>query len=180
MMKSVIRGIDIFAWKTVLEKWVEPKIKDEAGTLTVKPEKDWTDDELKKAKYNARALTAIHCSVERKQFELIQGCETAKEAWDILQTHFEGTSRVQSSRKHMLASKFENLRMEEHESISDFSSKISSLAQEALTLGKKYKDKKLVKKFLKCLPSRFMAYKTALGVSNNMEELSFGDVVGML
>ena len=49
-----------------------------------------------------------------------------------------------------------------------------------MILGKKYKDKKLVKKFLRCLPSRFMAYKTALSVSHNTEDLSFGDVVGML
>lgn len=80
----------------------------------------------------------------------------------------------------MLASRFENLKMEEHKSISDFSSKLSSLAQEALTPGKKYKDKKLVKFFLRCLPSRFMAYKTALSVSNNTEEMSYAYVVWRL
>ncbi|KAG7532667.1 Zinc finger CCHC-type superfamily [Arabidopsis thaliana x Arabidopsis arenosa] len=179
-MKAVIRGIDVYAWKAILEKWEEPKIKDESGAEVAKPEKDWTNDELKKSKYNAKALTAIHINVGRNQFELIQGYETAKEAWDILQNHFEGTTKVKNSRKDMLASRFENLKMEERDSISDFSSKISSLAQEALTLGKKYKDKKLVKKFLRCLPSRFMAYKTALSVSHNTEDLSFGDVVGML
>lgn len=77
-IKSVIRGIDIFAWKAVLEEWKEPSIKNEKGEVSVKPEKDWTYEELKKAKFNARALTSIHCSVGRKQFELIQRCETAK------------------------------------------------------------------------------------------------------
>lgn len=46
--------------------------------------------------------------------------------------------------------------------------------------GKKYKDKKFIKKFLRCLPTRFMAYKSALNVSQNTKELSFGEVVGML
>ncbi|KAG7564434.1 Ribonuclease H-like superfamily [Arabidopsis suecica] len=179
-IKSVIRGIDVLAWKAVLEEWKEPQIKNEDGSFTAKPESDWTEDEKKKSKFNARALTAIHCSVGRKQFDLIQGCETAKEAWDILQIHYEGTAKVQTSRKDMLASRFENLKMEENESISDFSSKLSSLAQEASTLGKKYKDKKLVKKFLRCLPSKFLAYKTALTVSNNTDTLSFAEVVGML
>ncbi|KAG7584165.1 GAG-pre-integrase domain [Arabidopsis suecica] len=179
-IKSVIKGIDVLAWKAVLEEWKEPQIKNEDGSFTVKPEADWTEDEKKKSKFNARALTAIHCSVGRKQFDLIQGCETAKEAWDILQIHYEGTAKVQTSRKDMLASRFENLKMEENESISDFSSKLSSLAQEASTLGKKYKDKKLVKKFLRCLPSKFLAYKTALTVSNNTDTLSFAEVVGML
>lgn len=113
-------------------------------------------------KFNARALIVIHCSVARKQFELIQGCEAAKDAWDILQRHFEGTLKVQSLRKDMLATRFEELKMEENESIGNFSSKLislaqESLAQEALTLGKKYKEKKLVKEFLRYLPAKFMA-----------------------
>ncbi|XP_019095377.1 PREDICTED: uncharacterized protein LOC104761811 isoform X1 [Camelina sativa] len=179
-IKSIIGGIDRLAWKTVLEKWEEPTIKDESSNRIPKPEADWTDEEHKKSKYNSRALSAIHCSVGMKQFDLIQGCEIAKEAWDILQIQYEGTTKVQSSRKDMLASRFENLRMEEHESISDFSSKLSALAQEALTLGKTYKDQKLVKKFLRCLPSRFMGYKTALTVSHDLDSLSYGEVVGML
>ena len=84
---------------------------------------------MKKSKYNAKALTAIHSNIGRNQFELIQGCETAKEAWDILQNHFEGTTKVKNSRKDMIASRFKNQKMEERDSISDFCSKITSLAQ---------------------------------------------------
>ncbi|XP_024011253.1 uncharacterized protein LOC112086523 [Eutrema salsugineum] len=93
---------------------------------------------------------------------------------------YEGTTKVQNSRKDMLASRFENLKMEEDETISEFSSKLSALAQEAAVLGKKYKDKKLVKKFLRCLPSRFMGYKSALSVSSNTENMPFSELVGML
>ncbi|KAL0715995.1 hypothetical protein Bca4012_065317 [Brassica carinata] len=73
-------------------------------------------------------------------------------------------------------SKFENLKMEEHESVSDYSSQLSALAQEARVLGMEYKDKKLVKKFLRCLPERFTAYKAAMFVSLNIDELSFYEV----
>ncbi|KFK22665.1 hypothetical protein AALP_AAs73545U000100, partial [Arabis alpina] len=125
-----------------LVQWTAPTVLDAAGVRLPKPEDTWTVDELKKAKYNFKALSAIHISVT-KTFELIQGCETAKEAWDLLQLHFEGT-------------------------------------QKTVTLGKRYNDTKLVKKFLRCLPPKFMAYKSALNVSHNMEELSFGEVVGML
>ncbi|XP_010484727.1 PREDICTED: uncharacterized protein LOC104763000 [Camelina sativa] len=179
-IKSIIGGIDRLAWKIVIEKWEEPTIKDESCNRIPKPESDWTDEEQKKPKFNSRALSAIHCSVGRKQFELIQRCETAKEAWDILQIHYEGTTKVQSSKKDMLASRFENLKMEEHESISDFSSNLSALAQEALTFRKTYKDQKLVKKFLRCLPPRFMGYNTALTVSQDLDNLSYSEVVGML
>lgn len=132
------------------------------------------------AKFNSRALSAIHASVTKKHFELIQGCEKAKEAWEILQTHLEGTSKVNSSRLDYLASKFENLKMGEHESVEEFSSLLSGIAHESLILGKKYKDKKLVKKFLRCVPSKYTAYKAAMSVSLNTDEISFNEVVGML
>ncbi|KFK24206.1 hypothetical protein AALP_AAs44809U000100 [Arabis alpina] len=172
--KSVLESV------AVLVQWTAPTVHDAAGVRLPKPEETWTVDELKKAKYNSKALSAIYSSVTKKTFELIQGCETAKEAWDLLQLHFEGTQKVQNSRKDMLATRFENLKMEEHESISDLSSKLKSLSQEAVTLGKRYNGTKPVKKFLRCLPAKFMAYKSALNVYHNTEELSFGEVVGML
>ncbi|CAA7031655.1 unnamed protein product [Microthlaspi erraticum] len=106
------------------------------GVTTAVPRERWTTAQRDEYKFNARALAQIHGSCSKKQFELIQGCTKSKEAWDILQIHFEGTSQVQSSRKDLLATKFENMRMEEHESIADFSSKLSSLVQESRTLGK--------------------------------------------
>ncbi|KFK28687.1 hypothetical protein AALP_AA7G033400 [Arabis alpina] len=136
-MNVIIGGIDVLAWRAVLVQWTAPTVLDAAGVRLPKPEETWTVDELKKAKYNSKALSAIHNSVTKKTFELIQGYETAKEAWDLLQLHFEGTQKVQNSRKDMLATRFENLKMEEHESISDFSSKLKSLSQEAVTLGKR-------------------------------------------
>ncbi|XP_024010337.1 paramyosin-like [Eutrema salsugineum] len=179
-IRSMIKGIDPLAWKAVTDKWEEPLVADANGVFHPKPEESWTEEESKRAKYNSRALTTIHTNISRKTFELIQGVETAKEAWDILQMQYEGTTKVQNSRKDMLASRFENLKMEEDETISEFSSKLSALAQEAAVLGKTYKDKKLMKKFLRCLPSRFMGYKSALSVSSNTKNMPFSELVGML
>ena len=179
-MRSTIRGIDAMAWKSVTTGWSEPKAKDVNGVESNKEEELWTETELKMAKFNSRALSAIQTSVTKKHIELIQGCETAKEAWEILQTHFEGTSKVKSSRLDYLASKFENLKMGESESVEEFSSQLSGIAHESLVMGKKYKDKKLVKKFLRCLPSKYTAYKAAMSVSLNTDEISFDEVVGML
>ena len=87
----------------------------------------------------------IFSAVELDQFKIIQGCESAKEAWDVLVNHFEGDTSVRRTRIDHLASRFENLRMEDDESIAGFVSKLSSIANEATVLGKKYKEKKLVK-----------------------------------
>ena len=60
----------------------------------------------------------------------------------------------------MLASKFEDLRMLEDETISDFNSKLCDITNEAFILGEKYSETKLVRKTLRSLPERF-AYKVA-------------------
>ena len=37
-----------------------------------------------------------------------------------------------------------------------------------------------MKKFLRCLPAKFMPYKAAMSVSLNTDEMTFDEVVGML
>lgn len=54
--------------------------REKDGVESNKPEEDWTETELKLAKFNSRVMSVIHASVTKKNFELIQGCETAKEA----------------------------------------------------------------------------------------------------
>ncbi|CAL9218002.1 unnamed protein product [Arabidopsis halleri] len=46
--------------------------------------------------------------------------------------------------------------------------------------GKKYKDAKLVKKLLRCLPPKLLSLKTVIKLTKNMDELKFNDAVGML
>lgn len=62
------------AWKSFMTGWTEQKFKDENGVESNKPEEEWSETELKQAKFNSRALSAIHASVTKKHFEFIQGC----------------------------------------------------------------------------------------------------------
>ncbi|KAL1218318.1 hypothetical protein V5N11_022863 [Cardamine amara subsp. amara] len=151
-MQQLIQGIDLESWIAVEEGWIHPTITDAEGKEIPKPKKSWSAKEKLEAKFNAKALSAIFTSLPMNQFTKVQGCKSAKEAWDILQVSFEGTSNVKRTRTDMFKSEFENLTMSAGESIDDFSSKLSSIRQEAIVLGKTYNDKKLVKKFLRSLP----------------------------
>lgn len=70
--------------------------------------------------------------------------------------------------------------MDPNETILQFSSKLSSIAGEAEVLGKTYKEQKLVKKLLRCLPAKFTAHMTVMRVTGNIENTKFEDLVGML
>ena len=154
-MRQLIRGIDEDAWTAVEDGWSVPTMMTDDKTLAPKPKDRWTDQEKATSKFNSKALTAIFSSVDLDQFKIIQGCESAKEAWDILTNNFEGNTSVRKTRIDHLASKFENLRMTDDEPIDGFISNISELASEASVLGKKYDEKDLVKKLLKVSSTTF-------------------------
>ena len=54
--------------------------------------------------------------------------ELAKEAWDILQVTYEGTNTVQEARLKLLATKFENLRMKEDETVGEYNARVCDIA----------------------------------------------------
>ena len=70
--------------------------------------------------------------------------------------------------------------MSEDESITVFSSKLSAIAHEATVLGKEYKDKKLVKKMIRCLPEKFANYKPFLKVGMSTDDMKFSQLVEIL
>ena len=55
---------------------------------------DWDDAKIKAANFNSRVLNALFSAVTNKEFKKISSTETAKEAWTILQTTYEGTKAV--------------------------------------------------------------------------------------
>ena len=128
---------------------------------------------------NFKVLNAIFASVDANQFKLISSCECARNAWNILQTAHEGTPLVKISKLQMLATRFEDLRMMENKTISEFNSKLCDIANEAFALEEKYSDIKLVKKALRSLPERF-AYKVEAIEARDLNTMSLKELMGSL
>ena len=59
----------------------------------------------------------------------------AKEAWDIVQTMFEGSGDVKWNKFLSLTTRFENLKMHEDETLSDFCTKLCDIANESFALN---------------------------------------------
>ena len=67
----------------------------------VKPKKvlaDWDEAKIKMASFNSRALNALFSVAINEEFKKISSTETAKEAWTILQTTYEGTKAIKDSK----------------------------------------------------------------------------------
>ena len=178
-VKAYIKAIDERSWKSVVTGWTPPTVTTDEVT-TVKSEETWTKEENSLATANFKALNAIFASVDSTQFKLISACESAKDAWSILQTAHEGTPLVKISKLQMLASKFEDLKMLEHETISDFNSKLCDIANEAFALGEKYSDTKLVRKTLRSLPERFAYKVAAIEEARDVQNMRLDELMGSL
>jgi hypothetical protein len=117
--------------------------KDGNSTGVLKSEADWTKAEDDAALSNNKAINALFNGVDTTMFKLIKKSLSAKEAWEILMTCYEGSSKVKMSKHQLLTTKFENLRMKEEESILNFHMNLHNIANSFEALGENVLDEKL-------------------------------------
>ena len=96
---------------------------------------DQNDAKIKAANFNSRALNALFSAVTNEEFKKISSTETAKEAWTILQTTYEGTKAVMDSNLQRLTISFEEIKMEEDELFDEFYAKLEDIVNSAFNLG---------------------------------------------
>ena len=132
------------------------------------------------ANFNSKALNALFSVVINEKFKKISFTETAKEAWTILQTTYEGTKVVKDSKFQRLTTSFEEIKMEEDESFDEFYAKLKDIVNLAFNLGETILEPKIMRKVLKSLPERFHAKITAIEESKDINQIPLTELVGNL
>ena len=79
-MRAFLQSLDEKVWQAV--KIGQTKSKEAPA--------DWDDAKIKAANFDSRALNALFSVVTNKEFKKIFSIETTKEAWNILQTTYQG------------------------------------------------------------------------------------------
>jgi hypothetical protein len=108
-MVAFLKSMGNKTGKVVIKGWEHPVVNDKYGKATtdLKPEEDWSKEEYKLALVNSKALNALFNGVDKNIFRLINICTVAKEAWEILRTTHESTSKVMMPRLQILTTRFE-------------------------------------------------------------------------
>ena len=116
-------------WNAVEFGWSPPKVLDREGrpTNVIKPKLEWDRGDNEASENNARAMYSIFNAISTDEFRRIATCTSAKEAWDILQVTHKGTNAVKVSKLQMLTSRFETIRMEDHENFGEFHAKLMDI-----------------------------------------------------
>jgi hypothetical protein len=153
-MRFFLKSIDY--WSIVETSWTKPT----DTTLKLVPEKNARLS-------NDKALHALCQAFSPSEFARILNSEFAQEAWQILETTYEGT-------------RFKEIKMLEDETFEEFYSKMSDLRNSIASLGKTVSDVKLIRKILRSLPEHFRIKVTTIEESKDFEEMKIEELVGSL
>ncbi|XP_062088790.1 uncharacterized protein LOC133795353 [Humulus lupulus] len=178
-MRAFLKAVDERVWMVVEEGWIAPTVR--AGEIErTKSMSAWTPAEIELANYNSKAMHALFNAVSTNQLKVIANCEVAKDAWEKLRIKNEGTDAVKKSRLRSLAKAFENLSMDEDETVAEFHAKLCDISNESYALGKTYSNAKLVRKVLGVLPRRFKSKVTSIEEMRDVETLDLDELIGSL
>ena len=125
-------------------------------------------------------MNALFSAIANEEFKKISSTETAKEAWTIFQTTYEGTKAIKDSKLLRLTTSFEEIEMEKDDSFDEFYTKLKGIVNSAFNLGETIPEPKIVRKMLRSLPERFHAKITAIEESKDINKIPLTELVGNL
>ena len=158
-MKAFLCAVDESVWDSVENGYVKP--------MTAKSE--WDKTTLALANANSKAINAIFCGVSTDEFHRILHVKTAKEAWTIFETTYEGTKKVKDTKLQMLTTWFEEHKMGDDESFDSFYGKHNKIVIAKYNLEEKIEDAKVVRKILRSLSKSFRVKVIAIEESNDLD-----------
>ena len=125
-------------------------------------------------------MNALFNAVTNEEFKKISSTKTAKEAWTILQTTYEGTKVVKDLKLQRLTTSFKDIKMEEDESFDEFYAKLKDIVNSAFNHRETILEPKIVRKVLKSLSERFHAKITAIEKLKDIDKIPLIELVGSL
>ncbi|XP_022849751.1 uncharacterized protein LOC111371808 [Olea europaea var. sylvestris] len=129
---------------------------------------------------DAMALRYIQQGVGKSIFPRIFGVKKAKDAWEILMQEFQGTEKTIALKLQSLWRDFDNLQMEERESVRVFSSRVAETVNQIKSCGDTITDKRVVEKMLRCLPPKFDHVAAAIEESKDLSKMTIYELTGSL
>ncbi|VFQ99223.1 unnamed protein product [Cuscuta campestris] len=141
---------------------------------------EYSKEEAAAAQCNDKALNALFGAVDSSQYRIIANCTKARKAWKILETTHEGDERVKTAKYQILMTRFENLRMEDKESITEFHGRVRYLANEAERLGRPFEEDNLVLKVLRALPESYSVDAKAIRQAHDLKRMTLDQLMGNL
>ncbi|XP_014617066.1 uncharacterized protein [Glycine max] len=106
--------------------------------------------------------------------------KSPKAIWDYLKEECAGDDRIQSMQVLNLRREFELQRMEESETIKEYSNKLLGIANKIKLLGSDFADLRIVEKILVTVPERYEASIASLENTKDLSKITLAEVLHAL
>ncbi|KAI3669276.1 hypothetical protein L6452_40504 [Arctium lappa] len=146
----------------------------------VKEIRQLSDEDKKKVGIDARAKTIISMALPDEVFHSIMHLKTSKEMWETICVQYEGTTKIQETRKINLVRQYESFIASKNESLSDVHQRFNCLIIDLRTVGRTYSNSEVLTKFLECLPECWDSYLICLKLTKDLNSLSLSTLYGIL
>ena len=123
-MRTLLRSHDV--WELVAHGYVEPTNLEAKQALT-----NAQREKLRiNRKKDAKALSLIQNGLDGSIFPKISAANFSKVAWDILESNYQGITKVKTVKLQTLRMNFENLKMKELELVDQYITHVMNIVNQ--------------------------------------------------
>ncbi|KAH9649255.1 Integrase catalytic domain-containing protein [Citrus sinensis] len=142
-MKIYLQALDYEIWEVVCDGPFMPMFKVEVGDDIPKPSSQWSELEKRKMSLNSKAMNALFCALDKKEFHIVSSCESAQEIWNKLEDVYKGTNQVKKSKINRYTCQYELFQMEQNENVYSMYTRFTDIVNTLGALGKTFSNKDL-------------------------------------
>ncbi|KAH9698504.1 Integrase catalytic domain-containing protein [Citrus sinensis] len=179
-MRIYLQALDYEIWEVVCDGPFMPTFKDEVGDDIPKPSSQWSELEKRKMSLNSKAMNALFCAIDKKEFHRVSSCESAQEIWNKLEVVYEGTNQVKESKISRYTRQYELFQMEQNENVYSMYTRFTDIVNTLGALGKTFSNSEKVKKIIRSLPKEWRPKRTAIEEAKDLNTLPLDDLIGSL
>ena len=109
-------------------------------------------------------------------FPRISAATKSKQAWDILQTAYQGMEKVKKTKLKTLRRDFESLDMKESDTIDSFFTQILGVVNQIISHSETLEEERVVERIFRCLSPIFDSIVVAIEESKDLSQISVDEI----
>jgi hypothetical protein len=169
-MKSYLYSISPEVWQVVCD-----------GVDFLEDDEEPTPKELQKIHHNPQAITILNSSVDKEEFNQVDGLEEAKYVWTTLRMAHEGSKPMRKAKIDMLEGKLNRFVMFDDETPQDMFNRLKKLVNKTKALGsKKWTSRILTEHMMRVYSPMNYNVVALIRQDPAYKRMSFNDVLGRI
>jgi hypothetical protein len=169
-MKSYLYSISTEVWQVVCD-----------GIYFLEDDEESTPEQLQKIHRNAQAITILNSSVDKEEFNRVDGLEEAKDVWTTLRMAHEGSNPVRKVNIDMLEGQLNRFIMFDDETPQEMFNRLKKLVNKTNALGsKKWTDRMLTEHMMRAYTPMNYNVVALIHQDPAYKRMSSDDVLGKI